>query len=518
MNPLLRKFGRLRLLAMILTAIPLLVLPVLGMLWLWQTDTLVYWMLGMIVFGGSGYLMHIALVKRDQHNPLPQSTQPNPHWTVAADTPWAAVNAWAEKVSPTDWPLSDSDKLWQLGKITLELVARQFHPGTEKPLLEMTVPHALLIIERASRELRIEISENIPLSHQLTLGDVARAQRWKEFASRLETAFRLGRAALDPSTVLFSEFRREVGNRILGYGAERVQLWLLQEYVRKVGFYAIELYSGRLLIDERDPTAKTTPISAKASRDAARIAAVTANPEPLRIVVLGRTNAGKSSLINALFGNTVAPADELPSTTEAIFPYRLEREQQTAALVFDTPGCDGEQFPEKELKSTVLSADLLLWVTAANRADRQDEKILLLRVRQWLNKQAHRRPPPLIVVMSHIDQLRPAKEWKPPYDLSKSRSEKARNIVDAMSAVAVDLDVTAEDIVPVCLAEERQYNVDDALWAAILSHESEAERVRFMRCMETRKREENWALIQKQLLSAGRLLLEVPKLIKFEKN
>lgn len=515
MTPLIKKFGRTRLVAYILTGIPFLVLPVLGLTWLWQTNTLFFWMLGLVGFGGIGYALHWLLVKRDERKPLPKSTVADPHWPVIADTPWAAVNAFADKVDPEEWPLGDVDKLWQLGKLTLELVARQFHPNTEQPLLELTVPHALMIIERASRELRVEISENIPLSHQLTMGDVARVQRLKQYASKLETAYRLGRAALDPTSVIFSEFRREVGNRIMGYGTDRVQSWLLQEYVRKIGYYAIELYSGRLLLEEQDPTARRTKASSKDDKEAARVAEVSTSSEPLRIVVLGRNNAGKSSLINALFGMTKAPVDEMPGTTHAVLPYRLEREQQTAALIFDTPGCGTPELNEKELKALVLSADLLLWVSAANRADREDEKQLLKLVRLWLHQQPHRRPPPMIVVMSQIDQLRPVREWRPPYDLANPRSDKAKHIVEALAALAEALEVSAEDIVPVCLLEERRYNVEDALWAAILSHESEAERVRFIRCMEARKREENWALVQKQLLNAGRMVLEIPKFLKF---
>lgn len=515
MTPLIRKFGRLRLVAYILTGIPFLVLPVLGLTWLWQTDMLFIWMLGLLGFGSTGYALHWLLVKRDERRSLPQTTRADPNWPVAADSPWAAVTSFADTVDPSTWPLDDTDKLWVLGRKTLELVAKQFHPNTEKPLLELTVPHALMIIERASRELRIEISENIPLSHQLTVGDVARVHRLTHYASKLETAYRLGRAALDPSSVIFSEFRREMGNRIMGYGAERVQTWLLQEYVRKIGFYAIELYSGRLLLDNQDPTRKATKSSVKDGRDAALVAEVSASVEPLRIVILGRNNAGKSSLVNALFGATKAPVDELPGTTDDVLPYRLEREQQTAALIFDTPGCDTPEMNVKELKNLVMSADLLLWVTAANRADRDDEKRLLNQVRGWVHQQPHRRPPPMIVVMSQIDQLRPAREWRPPYDLGNPRSEKARNIVEALAVVAETLAVSVEDIVPVCLLEERRYNVEDALWAAILSHESEAQRVRFIRCMEARKREENWSLMQKQLLNAGRMILEIPKFLKF---
>jgi uncharacterized protein len=64
---------------------------------------------------------------------------------------------------------------------------------------------------------------------------------------------------------------------------------------------------------------------------------------------------------------------------------------------------------------------------------------------------------------------------------------------------------------PVCLAEGRAYNVDDALWAAILAQQDEAGRVRFLRCLEARKRVENWTLLGRQLANAGRFLLDLPK-------
>ena len=44
---LIRRFGRLRLAAILLTALPFLLLPVLGMLWLWQTQRQLYWLLAL---------------------------------------------------------------------------------------------------------------------------------------------------------------------------------------------------------------------------------------------------------------------------------------------------------------------------------------------------------------------------------------------------------------------------------------------------------------------------------------
>jgi hypothetical protein len=232
--------------------------------------------------------------------------------------------------------------------------------------------------------------------------------------------------------------------------------------------------------------------------------------EPLRIVTLGRANAGKSSLINALFGRLTAATDILPDTTAGLTPYRLERDGLDAALIFDTPGCDTELLGNKALQKAMLEADLLLWVCAAHRPDRGAERKILDAVRAWQAERLDRRPPPLLVAVSHIDQLRPPREWQPPYDLRDPQSAKAANIRAAVETVAGDLAVPVVDVIPVCLAEGRVYNVDDVLWAAILERQDEADRVRFLRCLEQRKRAENWSLLRRQLANAGRWLLELP--------
>jgi hypothetical protein len=158
----------------------------------------------------------------------------------------------------------------------------------------------------------------------------------------------------------------------------------------------------------------------------------------------------------------------------------------------------------------VLDADLLLWVCAAHRPDRGAERKKLDAVRAWQAERLDRRPPPLLVAVSHIDQLRPPREWQPPYDLRDPRSTKAANIRAAVATVAGDLAVPVAAVIPVCLAEGRVYNVDDALWAAILERQDEAGKVRFLRCLEQRKRAENWTLLRRQLTNTGRWLLDWP--------
>ncbi|TVR58813.1 MAG: GTP-binding protein HSR1, partial [Candidatus Competibacteraceae bacterium] len=497
MKALFEHLDRWRLLALLLWALPVAALLLLGTLWLWQSQALLYWVLAMALCGGAGYGLQAWLIRRDRKLLAAAATGPDSSWPPQAEGAWAAVEALAGQTEPEAWPLNDGGRLWLLGRNALDTVARHYHPQVERPLLELTVPHTLLIIERASRDLRQDITEHLPFSHRLTIGDLLRVWRWKDSTERFVNVYRAGRLAISPLEALVSELGGLVRGRAYRDVGVEIQRWLLREYVRKVGYYAIDLYSGRLPLTEGEPTAAPTPDSRRALEQAGEAAAATG--EPLRIVVLGRANAGKSSLINALFGRLTAVADVLPDTTAALTPYRLEREGLTAALIFDTPGCDTEWLDDKTLRKTVLDADLLLWVCAAPRPDRRLERERLDAARAWLAARPDRRPPPLVVAVSHIDQLRPPREWQPPYDLVNPQGPKAENIRAAVAAVASDLATPVASVIPVCLAEGRAYNVDDALWAAILAQQDEAGRVRLLRCLEARKRLENWTLLGRQL-------------------
>jgi predicted GTPase len=373
----------------------------------------------------------------------------------------------------------------------------------------LTLPHGLLIAERACRDLRTEIAGQIPFSHRLTLGDLVRAYRWKATAERLLDLYRAGRLVVNPVNAILSEAWERLRGRAFEAAWSDLHRWLLQEFVRKVGYYAIEVYSGRLTLTEVEHAAAITPVSGRDLAQAQADAAARAE-EPLRILVLGRALAGKSSLINALFGRLTAPSDVVSDPAVTVAPYRLEREGLTAALVFDTPGIDTGGLPPKALDRLASLADLVLWVTAAHRPDRQMERETLDRIRAGWAARLDRHSPPLLVAASHIDLLRPPREWQPPYDLVNAQGPKAVNIRAAVAAIAEDLAVPVAEVIPVCLAEGRVYNVEDSLWVTLLQRQGAADKVRLLRCLDERKRAEDWPLLRRQLAGAGRFLATLP--------
>src|SRR5262249_7133926 len=142
--------------------------------------------------------------------------------------------------------------------------------------------------------------------------------------------------------------------------------------------------------------------------------------EPLRLLMLGQVKAGKSSLINALFGATYAATDVLPSTVQ-LTSYVLDRADLGGTLLIsDMGGYEDPNVPRERLEEAWAESqrsDLLLLVISAVNAAHEPDQRLLSQLRAHFATQPALRPPPVVIVLTHIDLLRPHREWNPPYNI-----------------------------------------------------------------------------------------------------
>jgi uncharacterized protein len=147
--------------------------------------------------------------------------------------------------------------------------------------------------------------------------------------------------------------------------------------------------------------------------------------------------------------------------------------------------------------------DPLLGFLPARGPDRER----LDHVRAWARGQLARRIPPILLSLTHVDQLRPAAEWTPPYDVTAPTGGKARAIRAAMDAAARTLDLPVAALVPVAMPPRHPpYNLD-ALWARIALELDEAKLVQLDRLRIGQKRLSLRTLAD-QLGLAGRAIVK----------
>jgi [FeFe] hydrogenase H-cluster maturation GTPase HydF len=102
--------------------------------------------------------------------------------------------------------------------------------------------------------------------------------------------------------------------------------------------------------------------------------------ERLIIALLGRRNAGKSSLINALVGQEIAIVSEIPGTTTDPVDKHYELLPLGPVTFYDTAGVDDEgELGDKRVASTrkvLYRADIVLFVNDGSAFDRHEIAML----------------------------------------------------------------------------------------------------------------------------------------------
>jgi predicted GTPase len=486
-------------LVLALMVLPLVLLIPLGAVWLWQEGWLLIWLVSTAVLTGGGYGLVFWLQRRlavrteSQADAAEPVSPPEPDWSPLDMAAWADVQNLAKTTDKVI--LGSQTLLLQRARLVIEQVARHYYPDHKDPIWNFTLPEALLLTERVSVRLRLVLDEQVPGSASIQIGRILRVWRMgssgQPYYKGAKTLYRLVRVVNPVSAVL-----AEVRERLLSVAMDKTTDYLKQKgariWVEEVGRAAIDLYSGRLQADARQMA------SIAASEQLTR-----PQPGPVQVLVAGQLKAGKSSLVNALLKDTQSAVDALPMTAQAE-RYQLSADGEPLAVLIDTPGIR-EAHDAAWWGEQCESVDCLIWVVSAHRADRELDRQALESIRTWYRDNPTRRMPPVLVVVSHIDRLSPAREWSPPYDLTALKRPKEVAISEALQQIATDLGLPATDLVPVRLDQgETGYNID-LLWSALFERLEQARHGRAQR-LNRLGRKRDWRKVMQQARGAGRLI------------
>jgi predicted GTPase len=488
----------------VIIVLPWLALLPLGLLWLWQHAAAIWWLAGAALLGVAAFALRLSIVRsaKAEAAAMAELALPaSPEWGLPEKAAWRIVAQTCYDTEPLSF--TDPQSVRKLLDGTVNAVANHFNPGLTHAHLQMSLPEALLLAERLAHELRSATLRYVPGVRDIHIGSLFWAKTFYDrYGNAVKGAYpymdgvrRLARLVMNPKNGVLGEATKLLLGRIGGFLSYRVRAELTNLLIRETGRAAIDLYSGRLRLSSDEVVA-----ALRAENDGATSDLV----GPVRILIAGQVNAGKSSLVNAMAQQVQRMTDAVP-TRERPAEIILNLAGRPAVVLIDTPGIGNEASASELLSERARKADLILWLVSATQPARAPDVQMLRALREAKDGVPDRRPPPILGVVTHIDELSPASEWAPPYDLKDNNRPKARRICKAIEHISHSLQIGGDCIVPVCVRDlDGSYNVD-LLWDMIVSHLDEARIVRLCR-LQIEGRGVSTREVLGQMASAGRWL------------
>ena len=414
-------------------------------------------------------------------------------------------------------------------ELSLE-IARVYHPNAKDPISQLTIPEILAALELVFADLAEAVDDYVPAGHLLTVNHYKHLSKIPQWSKTLSKFYWPLSAVIAPTTVVARyAASRFVVSPVTKDIQANILAWFTMTFIQRVGYYAIELNSGRLAggakkfretlnrldRENRQPGPKGTPATAdmeSQSVDGDDGDSVNERTD-VTIALIGQAKAGKSSLINAILGESEAKTDILPATSE-VKRYRLDWEPTDDHLVLlDTVGYGTEGASEKQLKETrqaIQSADLVLFVMRANSPAREPDREMLDTLSAWFRSRKELKPVPVLGVLTHVDLLSPVMEWTPPYDWQEGNKPKEESIREA---VQYNFEVFGEllaGVIPVCadVDRERTYGIEEYLLPAITPLLDSARASSVLRSLHHELNQDRVQRVVQQFWNAGKTLVE----------
>jgi small GTP-binding protein len=471
-----------------------------GLSWIWALFTFVFvgwrWLL---VRWTKPAINQIEAVFAEVREELETTTENN---LVIETDRTKAVETALENIltaAANDLPIwEDWQTFWRRCQDLVVAISHIYNPQVKYPLLNIYIPQVYGLIRGTVDDMDQWMQKLSPVLNQVTVGQAYQTyevyRKLEPSARKLWKVWNWAQWVLNPLTAVAKKASEGVGNR-----ASQELLINLSQLLREAALrnlckqanclqqrFAIALYAGTKI---ELPIPTLPQVKTQTLRD---ILTQAEPPEivaqkPVNILIIGRTGAGKSSLINTLFQNELAAVDVLPST-DTIQNYHWETENGETLNLWDTPGY--EQVKREDLRDLVIdyasNADLLLLVTPALDPALQMDVDFLQDVKLEVADL------PIITILTQVDRLRPIREWQPPYDWEKGEKPKEISIREATKYRQQLLGNLADLVLPVVTNDPKtnrnSWNIE-ALSSGLLAAIDPAKQLRltrFLRNLETR--------------------------------
>ncbi len=427
------------------------------LLFLWMLPVLMYLVVGAIAIYQADWFFHIVWLlpamwfvawivgklwspTRHHRTPEGKPLRAPAFWTPRDTGAIAVVEQFrAEVADAADQSITDYGRYLLDAQVLAERLAKYYHADQSESLLHpLTLVEILSVIHLAVEDLEQWTIAHVPGSNLATIGQIEQVPSIIGALDAAQKVIYVASAILNPSKLLAYPLWRKSG-RISVELQKEVTRAFYQRFLRQLGYYLIEMYSGRLRGGSAQYRTQFAPMALAAHELGGNLEELDKlSMVPTTIAVMGQVKAGKSSLINALLGSQVSPTSVLPETRAVHrFEYSLPGFKNAITLL-DTPGYDEANVSRQqlsEIRTAAESADLILLVMAANSPARESDRQLLRELTKLYTEKKTLKPPAVIAVLTHIDLLRPVREWSPPYDWRNPHELKEESISAAVKYV-----------------------------------------------------------------------------------